>query len=71
MTDFAEGDKVILIDHDDCNDDWSDVRGTVMEMSPSTARGQYIRIKPVTDRPDGFKLTPFFWERDLVIKEEW
>ena len=71
MTDFAEGDKVVLIDSDGCLDDWSDFRGTVMTVTSGEFGRLHIRIKPAMNRPDGFKMQPFYWDRELIIKEDW
>lgn len=71
MTDFAEGDKVVLIDSPTCTDDWSDVRGTVTRVSEILSKDGMVQITPVTPRPDGFGLSSFFWDSSLLVKEEW
>lgn len=69
MTDFAEGDKVVLIDSEDCKDDWSDVRGVISRIS-TIANDEMIRITPTVDRPDGHGRASFIWEKNLLIKDE-
>jgi hypothetical protein len=55
------GTIVILKRDPDAGTGWEGLRCEVVE--PDEFRNGYVWVRPFTDRPDGFKLSPFFWKR--------
>jgi len=59
------GSIVILKNDPDAGAGWAGIRCEVVE--PDEFRNGYVWVKPESDRPDGFKRSPFFWKRTQMV----
>ncbi|AXH70059.1 hypothetical protein HWB80_gp078 [Streptomyces phage Karimac] len=55
------GTLVVLTNDPDAGSGWEGITCEVVE--PDEFRNGYVWVKPLSDRPDGFKQSAFFWKR--------
>ena len=65
------GDKVVLEGDEEVPGNWEGLTGVVIaESTKLDGETEWVRVKPDSDRPDGFGREWFFWPTSLMKKAD-